>query len=111
MKTNLLKVAIIAIAAGCCLSAKAAPQKKSTPIAMTQCSKSNKVAECKEGCSSTKPKDQDTPCRKQKSNKCSSSAARQKESAQPLAESDVPTQSKQIAIQKKSAARKILQGS
>lgn len=51
MKKNLIKIALIGIAAGICLSAKAAPAKKSQEIAMAKCTKENGKKKCESSCS------------------------------------------------------------
>ncbi len=47
MKNNVVKIALIGLAAGLCMSAKSAPVQKTQEVAMTKCSKdSNEKKDC-----------------------------------------------------------------
>jgi hypothetical protein len=97
MKKNLVKLAMIGLAAGLCVSAKAAPAKKTQEVAMAKCSKDkNGKRKCDTSCNN---RERDCGC----SN--TTSAGRNGytlDSFEP--------ENTDIAARRKSAAQKVLEG-
>lgn len=96
MKKNLIKIALIGIAAGFCLSAKAAPAKKNQEVAMTKCSKENGKKKCDSSCAS---KNGDAGCNGK------TSAGRNN-----YYQGKLKPKTGEIAGKRKSAAQKVMEG-
>lgn len=96
MKKDLIKVALIGLAAGFCVSAKAAPAKKSQEVAMVKCTKENGKKKCDSSCGN---KDGDCGCN---GNTSAGRNGYSLESYQP--------KKTEIAGKRKSAAQKAMEG-
>lgn len=95
MNKNLIKLALIGLAAGMCVSAKAAPKQKNQEVAFSKCSKEESNRKCDQSCGA-KP---DKGCGS------STSAGRNNYSG----EKYVPKKT-DIAGKRKSAAQKVMEG-
>jgi hypothetical protein len=99
MNKDLLKIALIGLAAGFCISAKAVPAKKNQEVAMSKCTKENgKKNKCKGSCNDDNGyNDKGTGCNT--SSKCNNYKTE-----------EFKPNPRDIAAKRKSAAQKVMEG-
>lgn len=100
MNKDLLKIALIGLAAGFCISAKAVPAKKNQEVAMSKCTKENgKKKKCGSSCS------EDNSGCNAKGTGCNTSSRCNNYKTE-----EFKPNPREIAAKRKSAAQKVMEG-
>jgi hypothetical protein len=105
MNKDLLKIALIGLAAGFCISAKDVPAKRNQEVAMSKCTKENGSKEkCKKKKCGSSCSNENNGCNARGTG-CNTSARCNNYSTE-----DFQPNPKEIAAKRKSAAQKVMEG-